>query len=582
VPYRPLVPHPDKSVGTDSENLIIHGDNLHALKALLPRYAGKVDLIFIDPPYNTGKEDWGYNDNVNSPLMKEWLTGNPVNKDDMLRHDKWACMMWPRLRLLHELLADHGSFWMTLDDNEIHHARTVVDELFGEDQFAACVIWQKMDSPSRNDEDRAFSRYHDYVLAYVKDSRSARLSQELRQSILDAYPLKLDDGRLARRRQLRKNGKNARREDRPSLWYKLKAPDGRAVWPVAPDGWDGRWVLKKSEWKRRAEQGLTKWIRRKHGWVPYYIEVAPAVPTAPWSTIWTEVDQNRQAQAALTAIMKRETEIKTPKPVNLISRILSIGAPKDGLILDSFAGSGTTAHAVLAQNAKDGGSRKFILVEGQPYADGLTAERVRRVVNGYSFKGRVREVLHREKLTWTRVRKADDVLGHVASIENLDGPRFDKIRKEVKNGNLIVTGERKVTQKAEGLGGGFTYCTLGNAVDLDDMLSGKSLPSYAGLGSYLFHTATGRPMDAARVDETSYYLGESPQHHVWLIYRPDLAFLKSREGALTLEFAERIAQRKDKQHLVFAPTRYVPNKTLLPMGVEYAPLPYALYRIEKD
>lgn len=125
VPFRPLVPDAAKSVGKPSlnGNLIIHGDNLHALKALLPMYAGKVDCIFIDPPYNTGNEGWSYNDNVNSPMMKEWLSSNPINGEDMLRHDKWCAMMWPRLTLLRELLSPTGSFWMTIDDNEVHHAR---------------------------------------------------------------------------------------------------------------------------------------------------------------------------------------------------------------------------------------------------------------------------------------------------------------------------------------------------------------------------------------------------------------------------------------------------------------------------
>jgi adenine-specific DNA-methyltransferase len=146
VPYRPLVPDAEKSVGEVSldGNLIIHGDNLHALKALLPRYAGKVDCIFIDPPYNTGNEGWCYNDNVRSPYIEEWLSGNPVAVDDMLRHDKWLAMMYPRLRLLHELLAETGSFWMTLDDNEVHRARSVLDELFGERNFIAACIWHKI------------------------------------------------------------------------------------------------------------------------------------------------------------------------------------------------------------------------------------------------------------------------------------------------------------------------------------------------------------------------------------------------------------------------------------------------------
>ena len=168
VPFRPLLAQPDKSIGEDSGNLIIHGDNLHALKALLPRYAGKVDCIFIDPPYNTGNENWCYNDNVNSPIMRDWLDSNPVNKEDMLRHDKWLALMWPRLKLLHELLAETGSFWMTLDDNEVHRARMMMDEIFGEENFIATCIWHKMDSP-KNTADN-FSVDHDYLIIYAKNS----------------------------------------------------------------------------------------------------------------------------------------------------------------------------------------------------------------------------------------------------------------------------------------------------------------------------------------------------------------------------------------------------------------------------
>ena len=136
--FRPLVPHPAKGVGAPSldGNLIVHGDNLHALKALLPLYAGKVDCVFIDPPYNTGNEGWCYNDNVNAPMIREWLDANPVGDDDGLRHDKWCAMMWPRLRLLHELLADTGLLFWATDDNEQHHARMMLDEMFGSQGFS--------------------------------------------------------------------------------------------------------------------------------------------------------------------------------------------------------------------------------------------------------------------------------------------------------------------------------------------------------------------------------------------------------------------------------------------------------------
>ena len=169
VPFRPLVLDAEKGIGRPAlnGNLIIHGDNLHALKALLPLYAGKVDCVFIDPPYNTGNEDWCYNDNVNAPMIREWLDANPVGIEDGLRHDKWCAMMWPRLRLLHELLSETGSFWMTLDENEIHHARSMLDELFGERQFVATVIWHKMYAPKATV--KYFSADHDYLIVYAKN-----------------------------------------------------------------------------------------------------------------------------------------------------------------------------------------------------------------------------------------------------------------------------------------------------------------------------------------------------------------------------------------------------------------------------
>lgn len=175
VPYRPLVPDAAKSVGPAdlSGNLLIHGDNLEALKALLPVYAGKVDCVFIDPPYNTGKEGWQYNDAVNSPVMREWLR-KTVDRDDLLRHDKWLCMMWPRLRLLHELLSENGSIWITLDDNEVHNARAALDEIFGDQNFVATCIWHKMDSPKNTA--KHFSVDHDYVLVYAKNKQTWRVN----------------------------------------------------------------------------------------------------------------------------------------------------------------------------------------------------------------------------------------------------------------------------------------------------------------------------------------------------------------------------------------------------------------------
>ena len=170
VPFRPLVVHAEKGIGDPSldGNLIVHGDNLHALKALLPLYAGKVDCIFIDPPYNTGNEGWCYNDNVNAPMIKEWLDANPVGIEDGLRHDKWCAMMWPRLRLLHEILSENGSLWITLDDNEVHRARGMLDEVFGENCSVGQIAWQKRTSRENR---AALSPSFDHVLVYSKALR---------------------------------------------------------------------------------------------------------------------------------------------------------------------------------------------------------------------------------------------------------------------------------------------------------------------------------------------------------------------------------------------------------------------------
>jgi adenine-specific DNA-methyltransferase len=307
----------------------------------------------------------------------------------------------------------------------------------------------------------------------------------------------------------------------------------------------------------------------------------------PPSDLWTRLEKyghNRNAKYELQSIFGGESPFPTPKPSKLVGAILELAVIGDGIILDSFAGSGTTAHAVLEANKRDGGDRKFILVEMEDYADRLTAERVRRVINGYDFKGTQKTELLRESLNWRVLQKAGDLVHKVSAIENLHGHEYDRIQKQVKDGELIVTGEKTVAEHAEGLGGTFTYCTLGAPVELDKVLAGDTLPSYAALGAVLFHMATSRAFDASAIDEQGFYLGESDDRHVWLLYRPDLDWLKSQEAALTLSRAKGfVAAKPDKPHLVFAPSRFVSGKMLADsnLPVEFVPLPFALYRIER-
>lgn len=584
VPFRPLVPHAKKSVGKPQldGNLIIHGDNLHALKALLPMYAGKVDCVFIDPPYNTGNEGWSYNDNVNSPMIREWLSSNPVGIEDGLRHDKWCALMYPRLRLLHELLSEGGSFWMTLDDNEMHRARSILDDIFGEQNFVATCIWHKMDSPKNTAEH--FSVDHDYLLIYAKNRSLWGLNLLPRtEEMLARYKNPDNDPRgpwllsdLAARNYYAQGT------------YSIKTQSGRVI-GGPPAG--SYWRVSKQKFDELARDNRIWWGEsgdNRPGIKRFLSEVKEGVvPQTIWR--WEDVGSTRNSKQALSQIMSvsnGEELFITPKPVELIERVIAIATQPDSIVLDSFAGSGATAHAVLAANKKDGGNRKFILVECEDYADKLTAERVRRVIKGYEFEGTQREELLREKLNFTSLKKADKLLDQVTGIENLEGHRFDNIKKEVKDGELIVTGEKNVKDRTEGLGGSFTFCTLGEPLELDKLLTGESLPSFEALGSVLFHMATNEAFDAARMSEKDGigYLGESASFHVWLIYKPDLDFLKSREAALTLARAKEFAEQKSgKRHLVFAPARFVSQKMLNEQNlpVEFAPLPFALYRVER-
>nr|MBP9603802.1 site-specific DNA-methyltransferase [Chromatiaceae bacterium] len=588
VPFRPLIPDPKRSIGESGEhgrldgNLIIHGDNLHALKALLPLYAGKMDCIFIDPPYNTGNEGWCYNDNVNSPMMREWLAGNPVGIEDGLRHDKWLAMMWPRLRLLHELLSENGSLWMTLDDNEVHRARSMLDEVFGAENFVATCIWRKNYAPKSSA--RHFSEDHDYLLIYARDAASWAPNLLARTDDQNAAYRDTGDPRGP----WRPNNLSARNFYSKGT-YAIRCPSGRVI--AGPP--QGRyWAMSEEKFWEMDRAGRIWWGEDGNN-IPapkiFLREVKDGrVPQTFWD--WTEVGHTQDAKKELISILSftsSEDVFITPKPVPLLTRVLDLATNSQSIVLDSFAGSGSTAHAVLAANAKDGGNRRFILVECEDYAETLTAERVRRVTNGYSFKGTQREELHRERLTFTSLKKADKLLNHVESIKHLEGHRFDRIKAEVKDGDLIVTGEREVTQQTEGLGGEFTYCTLGAAVEMDKLLTGENLPAFDQLGALLFHMATNqaRPI-AAESEEVAGcgYLGESSAQHVWLIYRPDLDFLKSRDAALTLSRAGAIvAAKPGKPHLVFAAARFVSQRALNEAGlsVEFAPLPFALYRVER-
>lgn len=585
VPHRPLEMHAKKGIGNPrlDGNLILQGDNLHALKALLPIYAGKVDCVFIDPPYNTGGEDWSYNDNVNAPMIKEWLDANPISIDDALRHDKWCAMMWPRLKLLHELLSDTGSFWVTIDQIEAHRLKQLLDEIFGEQNFIGVVSWEKTYTPKSNS--RVVSADTDYILCYAK-----------KKNVFEADGWSLvpkNDEQLGRytnsdddpRGPWRTFPLDVRTEDagkREKYRYEVELPSGRKVKPAA-----GRhWSLPKEVFEAERKAGRI-YFGKSGDAIPtvkaYLLDGRDKVIARTWWP-YNLVGGNQDAKKQILNILGDDCDFITPKPVQLIKRILDIAAHPQAIVLDSFSGSGSTAHAVLEANKQDGGNRRFILVEMEDYADRITAERVRRVISGYDFKGLQKTELLRERLTWKKLQNFPKIEEQLEKIENLHGHEYDKVKKTVKEGELIVTGEKKVDERAEGLGGEFTYCTLGAPIEMDKILTGKTLPPFVDMATVLFHTATNRPGDPAKVDADTFFIGEANGQMLWLVYKPELDWLRTPDAALSLSLARKIAEEHPKaRHLVFAPANHTNPKMLAKEGlkVEFAPLPYALYRVEK-
>ena len=375
VPVRLLEPDEKLSHGEPDGNLIVQGDNLDALKALLPKYAGRVKCIYIDPPYNTGNEGWIYNDKVNSPEINKWL-GQVVGKEaeDLSRHDKWLCMMYPRLVLLKQFLTADGVFLISLDDVESGHLRILLDEIFGSSKRIATIVWS-----TRNTDNRIGSNLspdHENIFVYGASLTSAILGR-----VIDRSDFKnMDDDRGPYVTDPLKG--KATREERPNLHaYNMEQPGTSNVWE--PDPAKG-WITDEEGYKRLLADSRIWWPPNpKTGWPRKKRFLSETKLRMPASSFWP--DFKTQSGARELDEILGERVFAFPKPTSLIQRIVDYCVPKDGIILDSFAGSGTTGHAVLKQNAEDGGTRKFILVEmEEKIAAGITAERVRRVAEGYT------------------------------------------------------------------------------------------------------------------------------------------------------------------------------------------------------
>ena len=504
-----------------SENMIIHGDNLDALKSLLPRYEGRVKCIYIDPPYNTGNEKWVYNDSVNDPRILKWL-GQVVGAEgeDLSRHDKWLCMMYPRLKLLQRLLSDDGVIFISIDDVECANLKLICDEIFGSNCFVSNISWQRTYS-ARNDS-KGIVNEAEHLLCYSrlpawnpqKLERTAEMDERYSSPDNDPRPWKAGDA----------SAPGA--ATHPGMVYAIQHPiTGRLIYPPNGRHWTFgqdqmfRIMLEWSYYELRPiddyekrvsicgqsdavpevinaimlsgplEELFANAVRRYQigNWPVLYFtssgtggiackryleEMGGRIVTNLWP--YEEVGHTDEAAKVLKSIFEGKAPFDTPKPPRLIERILQIASDPDTVILDSFAGSGTTAHAVLNMNKADGGHRRFILVEMMDYADSITAERVKRVIDGYG-SGR---------------------------------------------------------QAVEGTGGSFSYYELGEPLMIGDVLNENV--GVDKIREYVYFTDTKTRLPEAHADEP-YYLGLHVNNAYYFYYEREAVTTLNREFLHTIQ-----------------------------------------------
>lgn len=539
--------------GDDDGNMIIHGDNLDALKALLPMYEGRVKCIYIDPPYNTGNEKWVYNDNVNDPHIKAWL-GKIVGAEgeDLSRHDKWLCMMYPRLKLLQKLMAEDGVIFISIDDAEYANLKLICDEIFGANCFVSNISWQRTYS-TRNDS-KGIVNEVEHILVYSKlpDWQPSKLPRTVEMNA--KYKNPDNDTTLWRTDNAFAPGAASHQGMVYAIQHpftgKLIYPGNARCWTFGQEqtleimrGWcdyelrdlhddekraevcgtsidavrkgvmgivlsksleesaaQATLVYKRGQWPRFFfTKGGQGGIARK----TYLENVGGKLPTNFWSH--NDTGHTDEAKKELLSIFKGKAPFDTPKPSRLIQFVLQIVGDKDAIILDSFAGSGTTAHAVLNMNKQDGGNRKFILVEMGDYAESITAERVRRVINGYG------------------------------------------------EGNKAV----------EGTGGGFSFYELGDALLINGMLNPNAAEEK--IRAYVYYTETRCALPAASENE-KYLLGVHENHAYYFYYEAN------RMTTLNRAFLQTI-QTRAEGYLIYADSNMLSVEDMARFHITFKKIP---------
>ena len=549
-----------------SENMIIHGDNLEALKALLPKYEGKVKCIYIDPPYNTGEEGWVYNDNVNDPKIKKWL-GEVVGKEgeDLSRHDKWLCMMYPRLKLLQRLLAEDGTIFISIDDNELYSLKNICDEIFGQRNYITNFIWEKR----LNRENRkVVSSRHDYILCYAKN---------ITDGIKPLKQLPMSGEALERYSNPDNDPRGPWKSD-PATAQAGHATQAHFDPLTVPNG--KQHELPAGRCWLYTEQVMMEAIADGRIWLGESGNNAPRKKTYLYEkdrgltpeTIWfaSEVSTNEMAKNELKQIFSETTPFTTPKPHELVERIIQIASAPDSIILDSFAGSGTTAHAVLNMNKLDGGNRKFILVEMMDYADSVTAERAKRVISGY--KADKETVLYDEEITIKNLAQGSAMLEEARTVAKEAKGKHSSVKSpKIEEGHLRVVAVDNAKDMVDGLGGNFSYYELGPVLLLPDGNLNEEVGPQK-IREYVYYMETKEPLPAEQPTDEPYFMG--------LCRNTAYYFYYERESVTTLDYAFlATVQTKSEGYTIYADLCAIPQETLRKHNITFKKIPRDIARL---
>lgn len=612
----------EEGLSSESGNMIIYGDNLLSLKALLPRLEGQVKCIYNDPPYNTGKP-WTYSDDCNDPRTREWIN-KVVGKqgEDLSRHDKWLCMMYPRLVLMRRMLRPDGIIFISCDDNEQAALRLMMNEIFGEDCFVSNIIWQKAYSP-RNDS-KGIPTTTDHIVAYSK------------KPSWNPFKLERTEGMNARYGNP-DNDKDYWRPDNAyapnaithqGMVYAIQNPfTGKMIYPIVSNTWRydqvdmldimNGWCeyelrdLNDAEERARIcgisadevrpnvmaivlkesleiSKKKAQIVYERGQWPKYYFtslgnisrktylgDVGGRVSTNFWP--FSEVDNTDGAKKELIEIFEGEVPFDTPKPTRLIDRILDIAVEPGDIVMDCFAGSGTTAHSVLKANQKDGGNRKFVLLEQDEEIVKTTQARVQRAISGYDFTGTKTERLFEKKLNANTLKRITDYYEDAKQVyeqAKASGNYTYVHQPTVKDNNLVVEVEKFYEGHRDGLGGGFDFLELAAPIFVDGTRMLNEEVGESELRRYVYYTETHQPLTQTRSEDFPYWLDDYQGTGYYFYYEADQPTTLSNETLPNV-----VKGRMDGGLIVYADLCEFSDDELEQMGITFRQIPRDIRRL---